>query len=143
MNTRKKSKASKPAAGKSASAKARKATTGKAKVGNARAKSASARRASTPAAVARRFKASDELKLLQLVEDTIAQGANTAEDIHRAVMDLPATVLERVGQESVAQQMRKVQDASLGALYELIQEINREVAGLARDLLKQRQRTDR
>ena len=77
-------------------------------------------------------------ELVRLVQDVIEQGANTAEDIHRAVLDLPVTMLEKLGLEDTAAEVKKVQDSTIGAIYELIHDINREVGVLAKDLLKQR-----
>ena len=42
-------------------------------------------------------KVSGEPALTRLVEDVIDKGANTAEEINRAVLDLPVTVLENLG----------------------------------------------
>jgi len=77
-------------------------------------------------------------ELVRLVQDVIEQGANTAEDIHRAVLDLPVTMLEKLGLEDTAAEVKKVQDSTIGAIYELIHDINRKVGVLAKDLLKQR-----
>jgi hypothetical protein len=118
---------------KTSKAKTRKPAAGKAKVS----------KASTSKPAARKRTVSDEQQLARLVEEMIDNGANTAEDIHREVMDLPLKVLENLGLESAANKVRKVQDSSIGALYELIHEINRQVAGLARDLLKQRKRMEK
>lgn len=118
----------KPAASRT---KAGKPAAGKTKVSKAK--------ASKPAA--RKRTASENQKLAQLVEEVIDKGANTAEEIHRAVMDMPVTVLESLGLASTAKKVKKVQNSSIGALYELIHEINHQVAGLTKDLLKQRKAT--
>jgi hypothetical protein len=94
-------------------------------------------RAAKPAARPRGV--SDQQKLARLVEEAIDKGANTAEEIHRAVMDMPVNALESLGLATTANAVKKVQDSSIGALYELIREINHSVAGLAKDLLKQRE----
>jgi hypothetical protein len=73
--------------------------------------------------------------LARLIEDIIEEGANSAEDIHRAVLDLPVTMLENLGLKSTSKNMKKVQDSSIGAVYKLIHEINHEVANLATRLL--------
>jgi hypothetical protein len=115
----------------------------KAKTSKPAARKAKVSKAGTSKPAARKRKASDEQKLARLVEEMIDNGASTAEDIHREVMDLPLKVLESLGLESTAKKVRKLQDSSIGALYELIHEINRQVAGLARDLLKQRKRMEK
>ncbi|MBK6511213.1 MAG: hypothetical protein IPG06_18455 [Haliea sp.] len=78
--------------------------------------------------------------LARLIEDIIEEGANSAEDIHRAVLDLPATMLENLGLKSTSKNMKKVQDSSIGAVYKLIHEINHEVANLATRLLDKREK---
>jgi uncharacterized protein YaaR (DUF327 family) len=82
-------------------------------------------------------KVSDEQKLTRLVEEIIDKGADTAEDINRAILDLPITVLESLGLEETADGVKKVQDSSIGAIYKLIHDINHKVADLATDLLEQ------
>jgi hypothetical protein len=83
-------------------------------------------------------KASDEPRLARLVEDVIDKGANTAEEINRAILDLPVTVLENLGLCDTAEQVKKVQDSTIGAIYTLIRDINHKVADLAADLLEQK-----
>ncbi len=82
-------------------------------------------------------KASEEQKLTRLVEEIIDKGANTAEEINRAILDLPVTVLENLGLEETADDVKKVQDSTIGAVYKLIHDINHKVADLATDLLEQ------
>jgi len=82
-------------------------------------------------------KTSDEQTLTRLVEDMIDKGADTAEEINRAILDLPVTMLENLGLQDTADGVAKVQDSSIGAIYKLIRDINHEVADLAADLLEQ------
>ena len=82
-------------------------------------------------------KASEEQKLTRLVEEVIEKGANTAEEINRAILDLPVTALEGLGLEETAEDVKKIQDSSIGAIYRLIHDINHKVADLATDLLEQ------
>ena len=79
--------------------------------------------------------------LARLFEDIIDEGANSAEEIHRAVLDLPVTMLENLGLKSSSKNMKKVQDSSIGAVYKLIHEINHEVANLATRLLDKHAKT--
>jgi uncharacterized protein YaaR (DUF327 family) len=85
-------------------------------------------------------KSSEEQTLTRLVEEIIDKGANTAEDINRAILELPVTMLENLGLEETADDVKKVQDSSIGAIYKLIHDINHKVADLATDLLEQRGR---
>jgi len=98
------------------------------------------RKASTTNKTRKTQKVSQEQTLTRLVEEIIDKGANTAEEINRAVLDLPVTVLDSLGLEEAADDVKKVQDSSIGAIYKLIHEVNHKVADLATDLLEQRGR---
>jgi hypothetical protein len=81
-------------------------------------------------------KADKEMTLTRLVEEIVDQGATTAEEINRAVLELPISVLENLGLEETAKDVKKIQDKSIGAIYKLIHDINHQVAELATDILK-------
>jgi len=83
-------------------------------------------------------KTSEEPKLARLIEDIIDKGANTAEEINRAILALPVTMLESLGRGDTAEHVKKIQDSSIGAIYALIRDINHKVADLAEDLLEQK-----
>lgn len=77
--------------------------------------------------------------LTELIEDAVNKGANTVEQIHREIADLPLGVLERLGLfERTTSDVRRVQDASIGAVYDVIRDVNTLVTKLAGDLLEQR-----
>jgi uncharacterized protein YaaR (DUF327 family) len=86
-------------------------------------------------------KVKDEQKLTRLIESVIDKGADTAEEINRAVLDLPVSVLDSLGLEDTASEVKRVQDSSIGAVYQLIRDINHKVADLASDLLAERKGT--
>ena len=109
--------------------KTKKPTASKTKTVKAKAKSK---------AKAKTKKTADQQTLARLIEDIIDDGADTAEEIHRAVLDLPINVLVNLGLGGPAKEVRRIQDASIGAIYKLIHDINHEVADLASDLLKKR-----
>ncbi len=70
------------------------------------------------------------------IRGAVDQGANSVEEIHKAIADLPLDVLERNGLfEETAAQVRRIQDRTLGAVYDVIREVNKQVNGLASDLL--------
>lgn len=74
--------------------------------------------------------------LTQLVQDAIDEGATTAEEIHKAIADLPLKMLEESDLlKGPAKEVRHVQDRSIGAIYDLIREINEKVGTFASDLL--------
>jgi hypothetical protein len=75
--------------------------------------------------------------LADLVQQAVDEGANTAEEIHKAVADLPLEVLAKLDIfKETAKDVRRVQDASIGAIYDVVHRVNREVAKLARELAK-------
>ena len=79
----------------------------------------------------------DDLKeLTGLIENAVNKGATTVEEIHREIADLPLTVLERIGLfERTAKDVRSIQEASIGAVYDVIRDVNHQVTKLAGDLL--------
>src|SRR5574338_587847 len=76
-------------------------------------------------------------RLADLVERAIDEGAKSVEEIHRSIASLPLDVLERLDVfEKSVKDVRRVQDASIGAIYDVIHKVNREAARLARELLE-------
>jgi hypothetical protein len=73
------------------------------------------------------------------IEEAVDKGARTAEEIHRAVADLPFEVLERNGLfvKTVAD-LRSIQDRSIGAIYDVVRGVNHEVGTLASSLIERR-----
>ncbi len=70
------------------------------------------------------------------IRGAVDQGATSVEEIHKAIADLPLDVLERNGLfEETAARVRKIQDRTIGAVYDVIREVNKQVTGLASDLL--------
>ncbi|MFN8543796.1 MAG: hypothetical protein U0807_06280 [Candidatus Binatia bacterium] len=78
----------------------------------------------------------------RLIQDAIDEGATTVEDIHKAIADLPLKILEESELlRGPAQEVRRVQDQTIGAVYDLIREINQRIGTLASDLLAKRRAT--
>jgi hypothetical protein len=74
--------------------------------------------------------------LTELIEDAVNKGATTVEEIHREIADLPLAALERLGLfERTASDVRSLQEASIGAVYDVIRDVNQKVAKLAGELL--------
>jgi hypothetical protein len=74
--------------------------------------------------------------LTRLVQDAIDEGATTVEEIHKAIADLPLKMLEESDLLTrPAKEVKRVQDHSIGAIYDLIREINEKVGTFASDLL--------
>jgi len=83
----------------------------------------------------------DARALTDLIEDAVNRGAHTVEQVHREIADLPLDVLERLGLfERTTGDVRRVQDASIGAVYDVIRDVNFLVTKLAGDLLDVRPR---
>jgi len=72
-----------------------------------------------------------------LIQEAIDQGATTVEDVHKAIADLPLEVLEEIKVlEKPAGELKRVQDLSIGAIYDLIRNINEHVGKLASGMLE-------
>ena len=70
------------------------------------------------------------------IEETVDRTADAAEQIHRSIADLPLDVLERNGLfVTTAARIRRIQDRSIEAVYDVVRQVNRGVGGLAADLL--------
>jgi hypothetical protein len=74
--------------------------------------------------------------LINLVQDEIDKGATTVEQIHRAIADLPLKVLEESDLlKGPAKEVQRVQDRTIGVIYDTIREINERVGTFASELL--------
>jgi histone H3/H4 len=75
-------------------------------------------------------------RVTKVIQEAIDRGATTVEEIHKSVADLPLKILEeRPLLKGPAKEVRRVQDRSIGAVYDLVREINAQVGNLASDLL--------
>ena len=83
---------------------------------------------------------SNKQEISNLIEDAIDKGATSAEEIHRAIAGLPISVLESLGfGEKPSQEVKQIQDATIGAIYAMVRDINHSVAELANDLIEKAQ----
>ena len=70
--------------------------------------------------------------LKDLVQDAIDKGATSVEQIHKAIVDLPLSVLEKNGLLDVDSEQRDAMwNKSVGQVYEAIRRVNQEVGELA------------
>jgi hypothetical protein len=84
-------------------------------------------------------RATEDKTLTQMIEEAVDKGATTAEEIHRAVADLPVSVLEKLELfGEVRGEVERIQDASIGGIYDLIRRVNHKVARLADEMLELR-----
>jgi hypothetical protein len=78
----------------------------------------------------------DKKPLSSFVRDAIDQGVTTVEEIHKSIADLPLKLLEENDiLRGPVQGVRRVQDSTIGGIYDLIRVVNRQVATLVSDLL--------
>ena len=77
--------------------------------------------------------------IADLVEEAIDRGATTVEEIHKAIADLPLKVLEEIQiLKKPIREFRRVQDRSIGVVYDLIRQINERINKLASNMLRKR-----
>ena len=91
-------------------------------------------------------RSSDGKALARFIRDAIDKGATTVEDIHKAIADLPLRILEESDfLREPAKEVRRLQDHTIGAVYDMIRSINEQVGALASDLLAEatRRRAER
>jgi hypothetical protein len=71
-------------------------------------------------------------KLAKRVRKAVDDGTDAVEEIHKKAVNLPLDVLERNGMlGSTAKDLRRFQDQTIGAVYDLVRGINHEVRKLA------------
>ena len=81
-------------------------------------------------------RSSERKSVARFIQDAIDKGATTVEDIHKAIADLPLKILEESDLlRGPAKEVRRLQDHTIGAVYDLIRGINEQVGSLASDLL--------
>ncbi len=79
---------------------------------------------------------SEKKTLSSLIQDEIDKGATTVEEIHKAIADLPLKILEQIELvKGPAKVVQRVQDHTIGAIYDLIRYINEQVGTFASEQL--------
>ncbi len=74
--------------------------------------------------------------LTRLIQDAIDKGATTVEGIHKSIADLPLKILQETDVlRGPAKEVKRVQDQSIGAIYDLIRDVNEKVGKFASELL--------
>ena len=75
---------------------------------------------------------------VRFITDAIEKGATTVEDVHKSIAQLPLKVLEESDLlRGPAKEVRRIQDHTIGVIYDLIRYINGQVGTLATKLLDQ------
>jgi hypothetical protein len=82
---------------------------------------------------------SESKGLRALVHEAVEKGATSAEDIHRSIAALPLNlkVLDEVGIfPEVTKEVGRIQDRSIGAVYDLVRRINERIDEVTTDILR-------
>ena len=75
---------------------------------------------------------------VRFITDAIEKGATTVEDVHKSIAQLPLKVLEESDLlRGPAKEVRRIQDHTIGVVYDLIRYINGQVGRLATERLDQ------
>ncbi len=81
-------------------------------------------------------KTGERKSLAKFIQEAIDKGATTVEDVHKSIADLPLKILEESEVlRGAAKKVQRVQDQTIGAIYDLIRRINHQVGKLATELL--------
>ena len=82
---------------------------------------------------------SEAKRIADLIQEAVDKGATTVEEVHKSIADLPLKVLEELELlKKPVKEVRRVQDRSIGAVYDLIRGINQQVGKLAAEVLSGR-----
>jgi hypothetical protein len=82
--------------------------------------------------VKRRASRSRSARLATRIREAVDRGADRAESIHKKVAKLPLAPFEGMDPlEGALADVRRISDRSIGALYDLVRDINHEVVRLA------------
>lgn len=74
--------------------------------------------------------------LITMIRELIEKGATNVEDVHKAIAEMPLKQLEKIeGLRGPIKKLKRIQDRSIGAIYDLIREINDLIAKYARELI--------
>jgi uncharacterized NAD-dependent epimerase/dehydratase family protein len=77
---------------------------------------------------------SGAMQLLARIREAVERGADAAESIHKQVAKLPLAPFEGVEPlEGALKDVRRMQERAIGAIYDLVRDINRELVRLAEE----------
>ena len=75
-------------------------------------------------------------EIKDLVQEAIAKGANSVEEVHQAIARMPIEVLERIAPGlPLTKTVGDVQKKTIGAMYDMIRVVNKTAGDIAGDLL--------
>ena len=82
---------------------------------------------------------SEVKRVADLIHEAVDKGATTVEEIHKSIADLPLKILEEVEfLKKPVKEVRRIQHRSIGAVYDLIREINEQIRKRAAEILNRR-----
>lgn len=73
----------------------------------------------------------DPDRIRELVHDAVRAGAETVEEVHQFIANLPLEALERAGAAEQADAARAFTKRSIGFVYDLIHTVNDQASALA------------
>jgi adenine C2-methylase RlmN of 23S rRNA A2503 and tRNA A37 len=75
-------------------------------------------------------------EIRSVVKNAIDQGATNVEQVHQTIAKLPLKYLERIEKiEDEAKDVMKVQEKTIGYVYDLIRNVNDKVSDIAKEIL--------
>ena len=79
----------------------------------------------------------EQLKgIITLVQEAIENGATTVEEVHQEIASQPLKILKNVEPlAGAADKFEKIQEQTIGSVYDTIRMINMQVADVAKQLL--------
>jgi uncharacterized NAD-dependent epimerase/dehydratase family protein len=78
----------------------------------------------------------ENTNLVDLTTDAIEKGANAAEEIHRSIAAFPFDLIEQASAfEQTLADVRRIQERSIRAIYDLVRGVNHEVGKVAHALI--------
>ncbi len=85
------------------------------------------------------MRSAEAKRIVELIQEAVDKGATTVEETHKAIADLPLKMLEEIEVlKKPVKEVRRVQDRSIAAVYDLIREINEQIRKLAGEILRRR-----
>jgi len=82
----------------------------------------------------------DLRRLTDVVRREVEAGATSVEEVHKSIANMPLDVLARLDVfEKTVKDVRKIQETSIGAIYDLIRKVNDEAAKLAKEMFDGRE----
>jgi hypothetical protein len=79
---------------------------------------------------------SERKTLIRFIQEAIDTGTTTVEEVHKSIANLPLRILEeRQLLRGPAREAKRLQDQTIGAIYDVIRDINERIGNYASQLL--------